>query len=378
MKNQNTFQGFKLLLLVTVVLFVASDVRTQSRNYANPDQRPKIVCGYETRAFGATAGKLLTSLNEAKDILHEVLNTAGIDKSSVDIYEANVGDRLAVACPLENGKTIILFDAVKLNEKISSGGNLVIKSIFAHEAGHIYYKHSSKIADQAELESEADMFAGKILAKLKANLVEVTNAYEAWVGEDKLYLEKRITTYPLPSKRLKDVESGWREVRITPSIHLKSKKVAFYLFIHGGTDQIKPEDIYYVSGDFQAAFANRLCRSGLTVFDSSIFPEGYDPLMGTEDEEILNKLPFASVIAVWVGDMEDLPKERGMFVSKVQHVYLEVSNVYTGGSIGEDSLIDSVRGVGKTQEEARMNALKAVADAFSEEVIQEIVSNSQL
>lgn len=378
MKHQTTFQGFKLLLLVTVVLFFAPVVRPQSRDYANPDMRSKTVCGYETRIFGATAGKLLTSLNEAKDILNEVLNTAGIDNSLVDIYEANVGDRLAVACPTENGKTAILFDAGKLNEKISSGGNnLVIKSIFAHEAGHIYYKHSNKSAAQADLESEADVFAGKILAKLKANLQDVRDSYKAWIGEDKIYLEKRITTYPLPSKRLKAVEDGWRAVRITTSIRLKSKKIAYYLFISGGTEEIPSEDINYASGNLRDTFINRLKKYGATI--SNELPDGYELLSGIEDEKLLDQSPVASVIGIWLGSLEDLPMEKGLYVSRVKYAYLEVDNLYTSEGVDvQESYITDIKGTGKTQLQARMNALNAVAESFSESLIQEIVSKSRL
>lgn len=374
MKNKK-LTLFPLLFLVLTVLFSTSG-KAQNGQSANPNFREK-VCGYEIRAFGATAGTPLRNLQEAQDILEEVLTAAGINKNSVAIFEANVGDRLAIACPTADGKTTILFDAEKLNEKISNGGNnWVIKSIFAHEAGHIYYKHSTQTAEQIRLEGEADVFAGRILAKMQASLEETKAAYRAWIGEDKIYLEKRISTYPLPSQRIANVEKGWREVGMVSTVRAQSKKIAYYFFIAGGTEKIPGEDINEVSGNFRQTFVSRFEKYGASVSDE--LPDGYDPLKGIENERMRDKSPVATVIGVWVGSMEDLPKEGGLYVSKVTYAYLEIDNLFTRETVSGDGDMRDIKGKGKTQIEARSNALNAVAKGFPESLIEEIVAKSML
>jgi hypothetical protein len=188
-------------------------VNSQTNNGARPIVRSvRTVCGgYELdETLGA---RPLTSLNEARRLLDEVLDKSDIDKDLINLYSAKVGEHLGVAC-VDNGKTTILFDPGELNRIIkSSASEWIVKSIFAHEAGHHHRNHIIKKTKQANKELEADETAGVILAKLGASLREAKGAYSEWIGEDKVYIEEGITEYPLPSQRLDSLEKGWRSIK---------------------------------------------------------------------------------------------------------------------------------------------------------------------
>ncbi len=62
------------------------------------------------------------------------------------------------------------------------------------------------------MELEADEFAGQILAKLGASLSATKSAFQAWIKDDKVYLEAGIKDYPLPIERLRAVEKGWNRI----------------------------------------------------------------------------------------------------------------------------------------------------------------------
>jgi hypothetical protein len=214
----NTMNATKTLVgLPFFFLFAISFCSLPAKSQANKSARPIVrseskVCGYELdKTLGA---RPLTSLEEARRILDEVLDKADIDKKLINLYPAKVGEYLGVAC-VDNGKTTILFDPGELNKLLnSSASEWVVKSIFAHEAGHHYRNHNIRKPKQGnkELELEADETAGQILAKLGASSQVAREAYRAWIGEDKIYIEYGITEYPLPSQRLEALEKGWRSI----------------------------------------------------------------------------------------------------------------------------------------------------------------------
>jgi hypothetical protein len=85
-------------------------------------------------------------------------------------------------------------------------------AIISHEVGHYVHAHDRRsVGSNHKIELVADEYAGEILAKMGAPLLEVLAAYRS----DKIGDHRGDDTHPPMNERLEAVEKGWRNFRGT-------------------------------------------------------------------------------------------------------------------------------------------------------------------
>lgn len=140
------------------------------------------------------------STQEAEEIISEILIEIGLQKNFI-VKESNVPNAVAV---IRGEERYILYNQTWISQ-LKDGVNTdwAATGILAHEIAHHLNAHTlTKTGSRPNLELEADIFAGSILAKLGASLDEAQAVYET-LGS------KGSATHPPRSARLAAVANGW-------------------------------------------------------------------------------------------------------------------------------------------------------------------------
>ncbi|MGB1308233.1 MAG: hypothetical protein ACPG6B_04940, partial [Oceanihabitans sp.] len=158
-----------------------------------------------------------SSDEDAQLAVDRILNQIGIPSKGFALKNCpNINNAIAKNIKDVTGKyhRYILYD-MKFMERISNQSNndWSAISILAHEIGHHLIGHSlNNQGSNHTFELEADYWSGWALAKLGATLKESQSAINS------LRYEKATSTHPANSKRLNEIEKGWRKGQKNRSI----------------------------------------------------------------------------------------------------------------------------------------------------------------
>jgi tetratricopeptide (TPR) repeat protein len=244
------------LILASACLFLTAHSITA--------QATEKYCGFEViETYGANP---IRSYNEARQILDDILEIAQLNPTDIRFEPANVGEALAFTCR-ERDKAIILFDPSRINELVYKSGNeWIIKSIFAHEAGHILQKPlvNRTAYERQKLEIWADEFAGKTLAQLGATRDEIEKTYEVWVSDTSI---SGYSDHPPLKDRLQAVRRGYEQASSSGAIDfikgMKCYRIAFNGLLENNfklNSGVKNNYLCAINSFSQALRKNRLYR----------------------------------------------------------------------------------------------------------------------
>jgi len=171
-------------------------------------------CGYQPDNEGTELCDFMqlsafTNNAEAERAVDMILRPLGLPRNFVLVSCPNINNALAITA--SDGLRYIVYDNDFINS-IKGSSDWGAMSILAHELGHHLSGHTTfsaaTLADQRFKEIQADEFAGFILYKLGASLVESQSAVLALpnVNGSDVY-----STHPAKEKRLAAIEKGYKE-----------------------------------------------------------------------------------------------------------------------------------------------------------------------
>lgn len=169
-----------------------------------------IVCLTFNLSANNKIGKEIRIINDSSQlstlninaVLQEILSAAGL-QTNFELKEANV---LNIEASVSHKKKYILYNATFITSLNTATRNnkWALMTLLAHEIGHHLNGHTKhKGGSTPELELQADEFAGYVMYKLGATLLQSQNVmfYIARTEQSK--------THPGRSSRLLAIEKGW-------------------------------------------------------------------------------------------------------------------------------------------------------------------------
>jgi len=157
--------------------------------------------GKEIRIINDSSQLLTLNINV---VLKEMLSAAGL-QTNFELKEANV---LNIEASVSHKKKYILYNSAFITSLNAATRNnkWALMTLLAHEIGHHLNGHTKhKGGSTPELELQADEFAGYVMYKLGATLLQSQNImfYIARTEQSK--------THPGRSSRLQAIEKGWNK-----------------------------------------------------------------------------------------------------------------------------------------------------------------------
>ncbi len=130
----------------------------------------------------------------------------------INIYTVPVTNPINVQiCPGgEGGRNYIAYSPDWLQRMYDETQNeWALYAVIAHEIGHYVLSHDrTSVGSNRKVELQADEYAGKILASMRASLANAQAAYRS-----KIMAELESHTHPPIADRLMAVERGWKRIR---------------------------------------------------------------------------------------------------------------------------------------------------------------------
>ena len=160
-------------------------------------------------AADATEGSLFTydASDEAVNIVKEILEACGLPQNFI-IKSADCSNALATT---QGKQRYILYNTSFLEAfKTKAETKWAAYCVLAHEIGHHLSNHDLEITDPSvrrRQELESDRFAGDVLQKLGASLVEAQS------GINTFALDGDSQTHPLKRARLEALATGWKKAQ---------------------------------------------------------------------------------------------------------------------------------------------------------------------
>ena len=168
----------KFTILICIIAFFGFS-KLSAQDYGNKVDPLKLCIAIQTNNFISDA--------EAENALDRILSVIGASKRFVLQPCDNINNAVAISY---KGVRYILYDKEFMNS-ISRGDNWGNLFILAHEVGHHVNGHSldlvlyatevleaETLISRRQQELEADEFAGFVLGKLGASLIETTSVLE--------------------------------------------------------------------------------------------------------------------------------------------------------------------------------------------------------
>jgi hypothetical protein len=200
------------ILLFFIALFFSVPVNAQ--DYGNKVDPLKLCIAIQSNNFISDA--------EAENALDRILSVIGASKRFVLQSCDNIDNAVAVSY---KGVRYILYDKEFMNS-ISRGDNWGNLFILAHEVGHHVNGHSldlvlyatevleaETLISRRQQELEADEFAGFVLGKLGASLVETISVLN-FIANDR---DDTYSTHPSKTKRINAIKKGFNKALLTTS-----------------------------------------------------------------------------------------------------------------------------------------------------------------
>jgi tetratricopeptide (TPR) repeat protein len=184
------------VFLLIFMIFTAS--------YAQTPMKISHSCNF---AAAETEGQLYTyeASREAEDIIKEIMDAYSLPQNFI-VKSADCKNALATS---EGKQRYILYSTAFLEDfKSKAETKWAAYCVLAHEIGHHLSNHDLETTDplvRRVQELEADRFAGNVLQKLGANLVQAQS------GINTFALTGESTTHPKKQARLEAVSVGWKK-----------------------------------------------------------------------------------------------------------------------------------------------------------------------
>lgn len=237
-----------------IILLITSSIYTTkvfAQDYGNKVDPLKLCIAIQANNFISDA--------EAENALDRILSVIGASKRFVLQPCDNIDNAVAVSY---KGVRYILYDREFMNS-VSSGNNWSNLFILAHEVGHHINGHSldlvlyatetveaATLASRRQQELEADEFAGFILGKLGASLIQTSQAINllATNGDD------TYSSHPSKSKRLTAISIGYNKASgIENKFETLSKTESADEYFYKGLEKAKRKDRYGAIADYSKA-----------------------------------------------------------------------------------------------------------------------------
>lgn len=185
-------------------LLVASAVVTVLATTAAAETRQHVLGGRSLTS--GSAGRTVTSVDgsdDARGLVQRIIGAIGIPTTRFDVRASN--DVPNAEATTENGgkDRLILYNPNWLGKLKASTTNWSDWMVLAHEVGHHVAFHMDPSFPNHDAELQADYFAGFILHKLGAPLVDVQLAM-AMVATD-----RGSDTHPAKALRVAEIKNGW-------------------------------------------------------------------------------------------------------------------------------------------------------------------------
>jgi tetratricopeptide (TPR) repeat protein len=170
-------------------------------------QKPMKISHSCNFAAAETEGQLYTyeASREAEDIIKEIMDAYSLPQNFI-VKSADCKNALATS---EGKQRYILYSTVFLEDfKSQAETKWAAYCVLAHEIGHHLSNHDLETTDplvRRVQELEADRFAGNVLQKLGANLVQAQS------GINTFALAGESATHPKKQARLEAVSVGWKK-----------------------------------------------------------------------------------------------------------------------------------------------------------------------
>jgi hypothetical protein len=136
-----------------------------------------------------------------QDMLLDIMNVTGL-QPNFELKKANVRN---IEASVQHRKRYIMYNPEFMNKiKQATAGNWGSMALLAHEVGHHLNGHTiRKGGSKPSVELEADEFAGFVLSKLGATLLQAQQVM--------LYIsnEQASSTHPSRSERMEAIKKGW-------------------------------------------------------------------------------------------------------------------------------------------------------------------------
>lgn len=244
-----------LFVSVSLALFVFGAAQGQIRIAPVTSIGDTITCHVAGRSFvyqpdhSLISPRSLTGKTvETQPIFNSVL---GYTELRTNVYTVPVTDKKVNVeiCPGE--RNYIVYNADWIRSLYNETENRwVLYGVMAHEIGHYVrgHQHTAVGSDTEwesnwKIESEADEYAGEVLARMGASLEDAQLAFKS----EKMRSETPTHTHPPTSQRLKSVEAGWRKVNKRNVAHhrslnreLKTTKIGSDGYIKGLNGRLNP------------------------------------------------------------------------------------------------------------------------------------------
>jgi hypothetical protein len=140
---------------------------------------------------------------EPGEMLADIVKVTGLQSN----FELKAADVLNIEASISNRKRLILYNPAFINWINSlTRDKWAVMALLAHEVGHHLNGHTIlKTGSKPELELEADQFAGFVLHKLGASLVQAQEVMK--------YIAKTETskTHPGRNLRMEAIQAGWNK-----------------------------------------------------------------------------------------------------------------------------------------------------------------------
>src|SRR6187401_2371480 len=152
------------------------------------------------REITISADTSMMKITDVRQMLQEIIAITGL-QTDFELKEANV---LNIEASVSHRKRYILYNPAYITTLNRLTKNKwAVTTLLAHEVGHHLNGHTiRKGGSRPALELEADEFAGFILHKLGATLVQSQNVMN-YIAK-----EKKSTTHPARKSRLSAIEKG--------------------------------------------------------------------------------------------------------------------------------------------------------------------------
>lgn len=218
-----------LWLLVLASLSTSLSQNTSPRDYFdNPIHTDEI-----TPAGFATT-------EEAYEVIQRITAAAGIAPNFL-IYESSATS-IAAATTTPDGDRVIYYNPEFMRR--AAANDWIALAILAHEIGHHVNGHLPINRPHHEIELEADVFSGNVLARLGATLGQAQAAVNQHANE------VATRTHPARRDRLAAIERGWRQGGGTTtesrrSLQLTSTPEGATVIIAGQTYGITPTSLEF-------------------------------------------------------------------------------------------------------------------------------------
>ena len=179
-------------------VLLAAFIVVVSNSFANPSTNE-----HEVKIHNDTSFMRTINIHQ---MLQEIISATGLQQN----FELKQSDVMNIEASISHRKRYILYNPafiITINDLTKD--KWAVMALLAHEVGHHLNGHTiRKGGSTPELELQADEFAGFILHRLGATLLQSQNVMY-YIAKD-----KNSRTHPAKAFRLSAIEKGWNNASV--------------------------------------------------------------------------------------------------------------------------------------------------------------------